>query len=458
MQNIIVWFRQDLRIKDNPALWNACKEGSVIAVYILDPTHPVGNAQHWWLHHSLHALKNALAQLNIPLVLKQGAAFDEIKKLLHITKARKIFWNRCYEPQVILRDKKIKTYLKEQEIEVHTFNASLLTEPMDILNKQGHYFKVFSAYWKHCSSILHPRLILPEPIPQTAKPHTFKSDDIQYGNRLSNKFDWRTGEKAALAKLHYFLEHSFHRYHVERDYPTKKACSYLSPHLHFGELSPWQVYNEVLNYVNKNPHLEPAFESFLKELGWREFSYYLLYHLPSIIEKNVNPTFNLFHWENNVELLNAWKKGLTGFPIVDAGMRELWHTGYMHNRVRMVVASFLTKDLLIDWREGSAWFLDTLLDADLASNAINWQWVAGCGIDPSPYFRIFNPILQSKKFDPDGIYIKKWVPELKELPKKYIHTPWEAPELLAGKNYPKPIVEHEEARKKALLAYRRIFK
>lgn len=464
MSIALVWFRQDLRLADNPAFITACNSHDIVVpLYIFDKTTSVlGQAQQWWLHHSLEALRQSLEKYDLPLILRQGnplKIFIELSKEISIDT---IYWNRCYEPAAIARDKKIKLALQENGLKVVSSNGSLLNEPWEIKNKSGDYFKVFTPYWKCCVEkiMLPPILVLDKP-PQSL---VLKSDSIFDWNLLPQKPNWaaqfsdywQPGEAGALNKLEVFIEDQLNDYKIDRDFPKENATSKLSPHLHFGEISPWAIWR-VLEFskLEKSNNLAST-ECFMSELGWREFSYYLLYHFPSLPHHNVKKEFDAFPWENNKKFLKCWQTGMTGYPIVDAGMRELWATGYMHNRVRMIVASFLTKHLLIDWRKGAAWFLDTLLDADLASNSMSWQWVAGCGVDAAPYFRIFNPILQSQKFDPDGIYIRQWIPELANVSACYIHQPWLAPasEFQCGKHYPVPIVDHNDARKKALEYYK----
>lgn len=469
MTTALVWFRQDLRLADNPALFHAATENdSIIPLYILDTTSAwsPGKAQQWWLHHSLVALQDQCKKLGLTLILKKGNPRQILLDICREQTITAIYWNRCYEPAAIERDSAIKIELVSQGIKVQSYNASLLHEPWQISNKQGDYFKVFTPYWNKCNQLPLNTTILP--IPPLKQVSTLKSDDINAWNLLPSHpnwaqgFDaiWQPGELPAQQKLKQFTSELITDYADNRDFPEIDATSKLSPHLHFGEISPKQVWHRI-----KLAEVYDAIscEKFLRELGWREFSYYLLYHFPTLPSENFQPKFNTFAWADDQTSLSCWQKGLTGFSIVDAGMRELWHTGYMHNRVRMIAASFLTKHLLIDWRLGAEWFWDTLVDADLANNSMNWQWVAGCGVDAAPYFRIFNPILQGEKFDPNGVYIRRWVPELTALPKEYIHQPWEAPDIIQqkagviiGSDYPKPIINHSFARKRALERYRGI--
>lgn len=462
----LVWFRQDLRLSDNPAFIEACSQYRVvIPLYIYDEKISLlGEAQSWWLHHSLSSLSCSLKQKGLNLLLRKGEPLEIILDLLKTIPVSAVFWNRCYEPKAIARDKKIKATLLEQGIEVQSSNGSLLHEPWTIKNKNGDYFKVFTPYWKHCKQILD----IPPPIPLTSQPSglELQSDELNawallpklnWASRFSDY--WTPGEDGAQHKLHEFIEYHLHAYKKNRDYPIKNATSRLSPHLHFGEISP-SIIVRAIELAKLDPNCDIASaEHFLSELGWREFSVYLLYHFPELANKNFKVEFDAFPWHNEKQLLTCWQKGLTGYPIIDAGMRELWATGYMHNRVRMIVASFLTKGLMIDWRLGAEWFLDTLVDADLANNSASWQWVAGCGVDAAPYFRIFNPVLQSQKFDPDGSYIRQWVPELSLLDSESIHAPWEsahAKQFYANSNYPKPVINHKAARAQALSYYQQL--
>jgi deoxyribodipyrimidine photo-lyase len=465
MSNAIVWFRQDLRLSDNPAFAEACRQhDAVIPVYILDEVaEGLGGAQRWWLHHSLASLEKGLKKMGLNLCLRRGKALDILAQFVEEHQIEAIYWNRCYEPAAIARDTLIKTFFKETSVRVVSTKGNLLHEPWEIANASGHFFKVFTPYWRACLKQLN----LPEEhkISRTPQALETRSESLESWDLLPVKPNWakafgeywQPGEDGAHIKLTDFIDNHLKGYDTARDEPAKDSTSKLSPHLHFGEISPCQIWRAIaVATLDKHCDLKSA-DRFLSEIGWREFSYHLLYHVPSLPTKNFKPAFDGFLWENNDARLKRWQEGKTGYPIVDAGLRELWHTGYMHNRVRMIVASFLTKDLLIDWRIGARWFWDTLVDADLASNSASWQWVAGCGADAAPYFRIFNPLLQGEKFDPNGAYVKQWVPELKSVPTQWIHKPWMAPKgslgLCLGKDYPEPIVSHPEARKKALLRY-----
>jgi deoxyribodipyrimidine photo-lyase len=455
MSKAIFWFRQDLRIKDNPALFHACqKHEEIICVYIIDTplTELRKKAQSWWLHHSLKSL-NKHIKLNIYV----GDAQQIIKDLCQQQQISAIYWNRCYEPTAIARDSAIKQELKNLNINVQSFNGSLLNEPWEVMNQQGSSFKVFTPYWKQClkQTTVQAEFII-DKMPQFIQCSSVGLDELQLlptNPNWAQEFGhyWQPGEEGAEIKLQQFMQKKVFRYKEGRNEPALEATSCLSPHLHFGEIGPTQIFRLVSKYQLNHPEHEEQTRHFLSELGWREFSYYLLYHFPRLTTDNFRPQFDSFPWHEDKPAFERWKKGQTGYPIVDAGMRELWITGTMHNRVRMIVASFLVKDLFIDWREGAKWFDKTLLDADTASNYASWQWVAGCGADAAPFFRIFNPVLQGEKFDGLGNYVRKWVPELAGLPNKWLHQPWNSP--VQNFSYYSPIVNHDQARAKALSYY-----
>lgn len=473
----IVWFRQDLRLADNPALVAAAQKGAVLPCYILDDITPkqwkIGGASRWWLHHSLAALIQAFEERRVPFILRFGNPEEELLKLCKEVEAEGVCWNRCYEPYAIERDTKLKKVLSKKGIEVQTFNGSLLFEPWEINTKQASPFKVFTPFWKACNAKRNDDVPLGIPKLSALKLDVYSEKLSEW--RLAPKYPnwakgfekvWMPGEAGAQMRLKHFIANALSSYADARDFPSIHGTSMLSPHLHYGEISPRTILY-IVQEATYHAHMLPLkqVERFLSEIGWREFSYHLLYHYPELPTESFVPAFKDFPWGGNANDLIKWQKGLTGYPIVDAGMRELWHTGYMHNRVRMVVASFLTKHLLISWEEGAKWFWDTLVDADLANNSASWQWVAGCGADAAPYFRIFNPILQGEKFDKDGNYIKMWVPELKNLSASYIHAPWKAPEsvleeagIKMGKSYPMPIVDHGMARDRALAIYKKLKK
>ncbi|MGE4312693.1 MAG: deoxyribodipyrimidine photo-lyase [Pseudobdellovibrionaceae bacterium] len=470
-QTIIVWFRQDLRRADNPALHAAYEvEGArILPVFI----HDDDNAKSWkrgaasnvWLHHSLASLNTSLSD---HLALFKGKADEILPDLVKQTGATAVYWNRCYEPWRMARDTKIKQSLKEAGITVETFKANLLWEPWEIKTGGGTPYQVFTPFYKKgCLAAEQPRAPLPAPerlIYEDAPKGVLDLDDLQL-LPVKPRWDehmldtWDVGEAGAWQRLDDFLDAEIDHYAEGRDRPDKSYVSRLSPHLHFGEISPRMIWHEIEKRLAANAIHSQGAAKFQAELAWREFSYHLLYHFKErITDQPLNEKFKAFPWEKNEKALAAWQKGLTGYPIVDAGMRQLWQEGYMHNRVRMIAASFLIKDLLIHWSEGEKWFWDTLFDADLANNSASWQWVAGCGADAAPYFRIFNPVLQGEKFDPNGDYVRKYVPELKDVPDKYVHKPWEAPAKDRPKNYPAPLVDHKAARDAALDAYEKIKK
>lgn len=462
----ILWFRNDLRINDNPALESAILNNEILPIYIFEQEihqhKTLGSASKLWLHHSLESLNQ---DLDNKLNFYNDDPLEVLKKLVSEYNCESIYWNRRYEPLNIQKDTQIKKYFQQHQISVSSFNGSLLWEPHEILKNDNTPYKVFTHYYKN-GCLLHPHTPRKPTIlkdkPNFIKDNKFSKNltDLKllpnknWGNKIKNY--WHIGEKFALKKMHNFVKNSLQDYKIGRDFPNHKKVSQLSPHLHFGEISP----NQIWYYAKENYNQQISdknIESFLSELGWREFSAYLLFHFPNLPNKNFQPRFDNFSWQSNSKFLHAWQKGKTGYPIIDAGMRELWETGYMHNRVRMIVGSFLVKNLLINWQEGEKWFWDCLVDADLASNSASWQWVAGSGADAAPYFRIFNPILQGEKFDPDGAYTKKYVPELKNLPNQYLFKPWEAPievlneaHIKLGQNYPQPIVTIESSRKLAL--------
>ena len=462
----IVWFRQDLRLSDNPALFHAAKKGYVIPIFILDNSDNIGGASKWWLNKSLASLSQDLSKHGLTLILRQGNPISILEEICSSHQISGIYWNRLYDEYSIKRDAIIKSKLGSK-LDCQSFNGSLLLEPWEVKNKSGEPYKVFTAYWNAVKSLLTECTILPIP-KLNASNIVLQSDNLSDWNLHPSKPDWSSGfsewhagELNAQKRLDDFLESRLSSYAVGRDVPSTNSTSKLSPHLHFGEISPRQVWNASIQ-IAQHTHSENAWK-FLSEIAWREFAYYSLYHFPYIEHKPLRAQFEKMEWCYDDMMFDAWKKGITGYPIVDAGMRELWHTGWMHNRVRMIVGSFLVKDLLISWQDGAKWFFDTLLDADKASNSASWQWVAGCGIDASPYFRIFNPTLQSQKFDPEGIYIKKWIPELAQLPSLYIHEPHKAPlnilksaGITIGGTYPKPIVDHGLARNRALAALKRL--
>ena len=466
----LVWFRRDLRLDDNPALTAAIERGGpVVALYVLDDEDAgdwrPGGASRWWLHRSLEALDKALSNAGSRLVLRRGKAAEVLDTLIDETGADAVYWNRRYEPWAKERDTGIKTALKKRAIEVESFKASLLYEPWEITTKQDTPFKVFSPFWREVQSKGDPAEPLTAPKEIDSLSEAPAGDALEDWALLPTTPDWAgglretwtPGEAGAAERLDWFLDEAIGDYKNKRNFPGIDATSALSPHLHFGEISPRRIWHaaRLASEARSNETMDRGTASFLSEICWREFSYNLLFHNPDLPEVSLRREFEDFPWRTDAEGLKAWQRGLTGYPIVDAGMRQLWHTGWMHNRVRMIVASFLIKDLLIHWREGEAWFWDTLVDADLANNAASWQWVAGCGADAAPYFRVFNPVRQSQKFDPDGAYIRRWIPELADVEGKAIHEPW----TLEGgppEGYPEPIVDHAEEREEALRRYQAV--
>ncbi|MEL6961882.1 MAG: deoxyribodipyrimidine photo-lyase, partial [Pseudomonadota bacterium] len=469
----LLWFRQDLRLSDHRALHAAIKRGGpIIPLYILDDDTPgdwrPGGANRWWLHHSLTALTDDLGTLNSRLILRRGKADRVLPDVIAETGANAVYVTRRYEPWADDLDQHLADSFDKTGVQFKRFAGSLLFEPEALRTKAGDPFKVFTPFYKACLALEPPKLPLLKPEAMTPPAGWPESDPLDAWHLLPKAPDWsgglretwRPGESGAEASLSSFIDQVMAGYADKRDRPDVVGTSRLSPHLHLGEISPqrcWQAIEERLAGDGKG---ERGGRSFLRELVWREFSYHLLVHWPTLPTKAFRPEFDNFPWEGDEQALMAWQRGQTGYPIVDAGMRELWQTGWMHNRVRMVTASFLIKHLMTPWQAGEAWFWDTLVDADLASNAASWQWVAGSGADAAPYFRIFNPMLQGKKFDPKGDYVRHYVPELAGLDAAHIHTPWEAPkEALAaagielGKTYPMPIVDHGKARQRALQAY-----
>jgi len=444
----------------------AVKTGQpVLCLYVLETEtgRAMGGASQWWLHHSLQSLSDDLAAIGAKLILRKGQAFRILDILIEETDADTIYWNRRYDLTPRETDAAIKADLTQRGLTVKSFRANLLSEPWTVKTKTDNYYKVFTPYWRAAQDSLDTSDPLPAPTSITAYSSAIKSESLESLNLLPNSPDWGSkmtphwtiGGVGAAQALKAFLSGPVSNYPCDRNRPDKEdGTSKLSPHLAFGEISPKQIWHACKD------NLETA-RKFLAEIGWREFSYVLLYHNPKLASENFKAAFDAFEWNNDDENLRRWQKGQTGYPFVDAGMRQLWQTGWQHNRVRMVTASFLIKHLLIDWREGEKWFHDTLVDADPASNAASWQWVAGSGADASPYFRIFNPFTQGEKFDPNGDYVRKFVPELKHLPNKFIHRPWEAPKLVLleagvklGENYPEPIVDHKFARERALASYK----
>lgn len=462
----IVWLRHDLRIADNPALSAAvASRAPIVALFILDDDAAgewrLGGASRWWLHHSLSSLAADLRERGASLVLRRGPAKQTLQVVVAETGAGAVYWNRIYEPWAARRDEIIEAGLRAQGLHVETFNASLLFEPSRIRTRDGAPFKMFTPFWQACLAAAAPDA--PSPAPSA-----LKAAKAIWSERLENwrlppgqpdwveglRKTWTPGETAAQSRLTAFLRSSVWNYSEQRDFPAKEGVSRLSPHLRWGEISPRQIWSAAKAAAGDDS------ESFLRQLGWREFSCHLLLANPELPERSLDARFEAFPWTQNEAAFAAWSAGRTGYPIVDAAMRQLWRTGYLHNRARMIAASFLVKHLLLPWRAGERWFWDRLVDADLANNAVGWQWVAGCGADAAPFFRVFNPVLQGEKFDPEGVYVRRYVPELAALDAKYIHRPWEAPQdmldrtgVCLGETYPFPIVDHKTARARALEAH-----
>ena len=474
----IVWFRDDLRLADHPALIAAiARKEPVIPVFILDEEsdgiRPLGGAVRWWLHHSLTSLSEQLAAKGVPLLVFRGPARDVMASLAKKLKPGAVFWNRRYRKPEIAVDSAIKDDLKAKGIAAESFSGTLLFEPWTVKSQAGTPMRVFTPFYRAATAPGEPAP--PAPAPRSIPGHdvTPKAAGALSIDKLAllptkpdwsggMRAEWTPGEKGARKRLDVFLKGGLAGYKEGRNFPGRPSTSKLSPHLRFGEISARQCWHAagIAVETGQSDASDSDLAHFRSELGWREFSYHLLFNLDDIARENMQKRFDAFRWAQNAEQLRAWQRGQTGYPIVDAGMRELWQTGWMHNRVRMIVGSFLVKHLMIDWREGEDWFWDTLVDADMASNPASWQWVAGTGADAAPYFRVFNPVLQGEKFDPDGAYVKRFVPELASMPPKYIHSPWTAPASVLkeagvslGFDYPHPMVDHQAARDRALSTF-----
>ncbi len=471
----ILWFRRDLRLDDNPALVQAMADSArVLPLYIYDPAAEApwapGAASRWWLHHSLSALDQALHQVGSRLLIAVGDSLEVLQRVGTQVGASRFYWNRLYDPAIRARDGRIKLALRAQGLHCESHNALLLHEPWEVLTGVSEPYRVFTAYWRKAFGGLRTpgSLKAPLPAPTAIKPApdvtglSLEALDllprIPWDQGLAAR--WQAGESAALEQATRFIDGALTGYAEGRDIPGTPGTSSLSPHLHFGEISPRRLL--ALIAARHGTAETTAAEVYVREIGWREFAHHLLYHFPHTPEAPLDQRFDRLPWrsEGAEVLLAAWQRGQTGIPLVDAGMRELWHTGWMHNRVRMVVASFLTKNLLLPWQAGARWFWDTLVDADLAANTLGWQWTAGCGADAAPYFRVFNPVRQGERFDPQGTYVRRWCPELTRLPDKFIHQPWAAPAAILrgagvtlGSDYPFPLVDLARSRLEALAAY-----
>ncbi len=475
----IVWLRHDLRLSDQPALGAAlARGGAVVPVFILDEAGEgnwaPGGASRWWLHHALADFEAQLRELGLPLVLRVGASLAELRAVAAAIGAGAVFWNRRYEPAIRERDAAIKAALREQGLEARSFTGGLLFEPGTVLNKTGKPFQVFTPFWRHLQT-----LEVPAPVPLDDELLRARAPDLELRRKVESlgqvldalgllpKIRWDAGlaaaweptRVAALRRLSDFAAGAVAAYPTERDRPDHDGTSRLSPYLRHGQLSPREVWSGVLGSEARIGPIPEKLAKYLAEIAWREFSYHLLFHFPHLPSEPLRAEYAAFPWEPDAKAQRAWERGRTGYPTVDAGMRQLYETGWMHNRVRMVVASLLVKHLLQPWQAGAAWFWDTLVDADLASNTQGWQWAAGCGADAAPYFRIFNPMTQGAKFDPHGDYVRRWVPELAALPPEVIHQPWEADGatlrragVRLGESYPLPIIDHKVGRQRALAA------
>lgn len=468
----LLWLRRDLRLQDNPALQAAVSSGRpLIVLFILDENDPLafGEAQYWWLHHSLALLGREIEKRGARLTLRRGASASIVREIVETYNCDEVYWNRRYAGEHVEIDMALKKDLAEIGVEVSSFNGSLLKEPWEVKTQTGGYYRVYSPYWRSLQKFgdlgaktsRAPKLfegIKQAPESDVLDDWALLPSNPDWASDFSNH--WTPGEKGARKALSAFLDDPIDGYKEDRDRPDKTGTSRLSPHLAFGEISPDAIWYATSKAMHEGSVPDTHGHKFLSELAWRDFAYHLLFHNPSMTTEPFRPQFKSFPWRENEEMFLAWKKGQTGIPIIDAGMRELWQTGWMHNRVRMIVASFLTKNLLIDWRHGERWFWDCLLDADIANNPVSWQWVAGSGADAAPYFRIFNAATQGQRFDPDGAYVRKYVPELGKLDKKFVHNPWDAGTdqlsnagVNLGDTYPKPIVDLKETRKRALEAF-----
>jgi len=470
MTTTILWFRRDLRLADNPALLKALQTAErVVPLFIFAPEEEAGwkpgAASRWWLRHSLAALDESLRQAGSRLLIRRGPSLDALRQVGLETGAGQIYWNRLYEPAAVARDQAIKHALRADGLRVESFNSALLREPWQVTRGKGEPYKVFTPYWNTLrrQGLSEPPLPAPAALPPLPPAlHSLSLDSlallptIPWDGGLRQA--WRPGESAAMARLEAFIGEALTGYAQDRDRPGHPGTSGLSPHLHFGEIGPRQI----VQALQAREEQAGGAECHLRQLAWREFAHHLLFHFPHTPESPLDRRFQHFPWnEADHDTLRAWQQGRTGIPLVDAGMRELWQTGWMHNRVRMVAASFLVKNLRVHWLEGARWFWDTLVDANLANNTLGWQWVAGCGADAAPYFRVFNPVLQGERFDPSGDYVRRWVPELARLPCPAIHQPWAAPAALLesvgvrlGVDYPKPVADLKTSREQALAAYR----
>jgi len=478
MSTAILWLRQDLRLSDNPALVACCEAASkLLIVFIDDPARTKvvapGAASRVWLHHSLQSLQQSLTQDGQILLGLQGDSEEILLNLVKLSGANMVCWNRCYDPISRACDTQIKSALSELT-EVKSFNGSLLVEPWEACKDDGSPYRVFTPFYRRVWARFPASA--PLPAPSTLPPPIDSSEldiiadlpavvSIEEFGLLPDKHwhlpmmaRWSAGEPSAKSQLELFIAESVDDYADARNLPATSGTSRMSPHLHFGEIGPRQILHRLLHDCDGQPQPKSGIEVYCKEIIWREFAYQLLFHFPEMVDAPLDKRFERFPWlPTDEDMLGRWQRGQSGVPIIDAGMRELWQTGWMHNRVRMIVASYLIKNLLIPWQQGENWFRDTLVDADLASNAMGWQWCAGCGADAAPYFRIFNPVLQGEKFDKQGDYVRRWVPELADVENKFLHKPWELPVAeRAAVDYPEPMVDLKTSRQRALAAFETI--
>ncbi len=469
MSTALVWLRRDLRLADHPALTAACAAHErVLPVYIHSPQEEApwipGAASCWWLHQSLQALGRSLPEQGGKLHIAAGETLEELGRLIAQSGATAVYWTRCYEPALIERDSGIKAALRKRGISAESQPGNLLLEPWRISGSQQRPYRVFTPYWRKLAAQLTPS----QPLPVVRPRHWVKlagslrlealrlEPRLPWAEGLAGA--WRPGEAGAGETLRRFCARALEDYASGRDRPAEPGTSRLSPHLHFGELTPRQIDHALQRRLARAGAAAGAsIAAYRRELGWREFAHHMLYHFPGTCERNFDRRFDSFRWaEADDRALQCWQRGLTGVPLVDAGMRQLWRTGWMHNRVRMIAASFLTKNLRLHWLHGARWFWDTLVDADLANNTLGWQWVAGSGADAAPYFRVFNPLTQAARFDPEAIYLKHWLPELAALPARLLHEPWRDPSALTRCGYPEPMVDLKASRQSALEAYKAI--
>lgn len=472
MTTTLVWYANNLRVDDHPALIAAADRGTVVPVYVYDPDYSgpsaLGGASKWWLHHSLVALHGRLDSMGSPLILRKGDPAAELRKVANAVGADRVYFCESIEPDLQTREEDVEHELGKHGIEVERFPMHLLWEIGSVMTKDGNPYQVFSPFWKMALKTATPDEPLDAPKKLTPPEKHTKSLDIdelgllpviEWYTRMEKR--WTPGEKGARGRFAAFVEHRLSEYHEDRNRLDIPGWSAMSPHIHFGEISVRRMWHTIA----EDPQWEKVKgkEHYLREIGWREFAQHLINHFPRTIDEPLRENFKDFPWVKNKAQFDKWKRGETGYPVVDAAMRNLWAEGWMPNRARMIVASFLCKDLRISWEEGMAWFWDTLVDADLGSNTLGWQWTAGCGADAAPYFRVFNPVSQGTKFDPDGDYVRQWCPELRKLDKGTIHEPWEAKpmELAAagvtlGDEYPEPMVDHKQAREDALEAFEKI--